>query len=73
MRNEAGSEAVPEIQQIAAHHQTDLGAQLRIWRHWTATASLTNITANRSVASFRPFGARPTAPFQAMIGLRAEL
>jgi Fe(3+) dicitrate transport protein len=73
MRNEAGSEAVPEIQQIPAHHQTDLGAQLRIRKGWAATASLTNITRNRSVASFRPFGARPTAPFQAMIGLRAEL
>ncbi len=73
MRNEAGSENVPAAQEIPTHLQTDLGVEARLNEHWAAYTSLTNITDARHVESWRPFGARPTAPFQAMFGLKADL
>ena len=73
MRNEAGSAPVPEQQQIPAHVQLDLGLEARFGDRWAAYTSITNITGTQTVESWRPFGARPTTPRQAMIGIKATL
>ena len=73
MRNEAGSDDVPEAQQIPAHTQLDLGLEARFGEHWAAYTSITNLTGVQHIESWRPFGARPTAPRQAMLGIKAAL
>ena len=73
MRDEAGSDDIPKAQQIPAHLQIDLGLEARFGDHWAVYSSMTNLTGTRHIESWRPLGARPTAPFQAMVGVKADL
>jgi Fe(3+) dicitrate transport protein len=47
-------------------------ANLPIRDEMSLFATVSNITDERGITSWRPFGARPTAPMQIMIGLRLE-
>ncbi len=48
----------------------DAAARFAVTDWLTATVRATNLTNRRSVVSWQPFGARPTAPPQVMVGLR---
>jgi len=39
-------------------------------RHLAVYSTATNLTGSRAVVSWRPFGARPVAPFQVMVGVK---
>lgn len=73
MRNAAGSEDEPEAQKVAAHHSLDIAAQFNINEHFTLYGNVTNLTDKQTIASWRPFGARPTHPRKWMVGLKAKL
>ena len=46
----------------------DGAASVRLAPRLLGYLTATNITQNRGITSWRPFGARPTAPFQIMAG-----
>ena len=73
MRNAAGSDDEPDAQRIPAHHSLDMAAELRINQHFTLYGNVTNLTNKQTIASWRPFGARPTHPRKWMVGLKARL
>ena len=48
----------------------DAAARYRINERFTAYATGTNLTGSTAITSWRPAGARPTAPLQVMVGLK---
>ncbi|MGC6509874.1 MAG: TonB-dependent receptor domain-containing protein [Myxococcota bacterium] len=48
----------------------DLAAQWRLIEDFELYTSIQNATNQQQIVSWRPYGARPNAPFQAMIGLK---
>ena len=73
MRNAAGSGDESGPQAIPSHYSLDLAGQLRIHSHFTLYGTVSNLTNKQTIASWRPFGARPTHPRKWMVGLRARL
>ncbi len=71
MRNQAGTNT--EDQPIDPSMSLDVATEFRCFEHLSATASVTNLTNHRTIASWRPYGARPTAPRIWTIGLKAKL
>jgi Fe(3+) dicitrate transport protein len=57
---------------IAALWLVDAAASVALARGWSATATGTNLAGATGITSWRPFGARPTAPSQVMVGLKWE-
>jgi Fe(3+) dicitrate transport protein len=70
MRDAAGS---GEEMDIPSSLTVDVAGELRFGEHWALYTSATNIADQRSVQSWRPFGARPNPPRQVMVGLKAAL
>ena len=60
----------PENPAVPALTQLDVAADMQLTKHWAMYTNGTNLLANQSVVSWRPFGARPTAPFQVMVGIK---
>jgi Fe(3+) dicitrate transport protein len=50
----------------------DAAAHARLTDWLEAYATGTNLTGRADLVSWRPFGARPTAPLQVMVGLKVE-
>ena len=73
MRDEAGQDPVPEQRAIPASVQTDVAVEYNFNSHFSAYATANNITGTHTIESWRPYGARPVAPFRAMVGLKAKL
>ena len=74
MRNAAGGDdPSPTPNEFPAHHSLDMAAELRINPHFTLYGNVTNLTDKQTIASWRPFGARPTHPRKWMVGLKARL
>jgi Fe(3+) dicitrate transport protein len=48
----------------------DAAAHLSLAEDWEVYATGTNLTSETAITSWRPFGARPTAPLQIMAGLK---
>jgi len=48
----------------------DASAHLQLNSEWSLRATGTNLTEESTITSWRPFGARPTAPLQIMLGLQ---
>jgi len=48
----------------------DAAASIELSRTWSAYATGTNLAGATGITSWRPFGARPTAPAQVMVGLK---
>jgi Fe(3+) dicitrate transport protein len=71
MRNQAGTD--PEPHPIGPSLSLDVAGEYRINDHFSTTASVTNLSNHRAIASWRPFGARPTPPRSWMFGLKAAL
>jgi Fe(3+) dicitrate transport protein len=61
-----------EGNEIPALWLVDAAASLALSRGWSVTATGTNLTGATGITSWRPFGARPTAPPQVMVGLKWE-
>ncbi len=55
---------------IPAQVLVDVNARVRPDEHIELYSTLINATNTRVAESWRPFGARPTAPFQVMVGIR---
>jgi len=60
-------DAEPEVPGLVL---LDAAAHLTLQPQWEVYVSGTNLTARKTVVSWRPFGARPTAPLQVMAGLK---
>ena len=59
--------SVPDVPPLT---QLDVALDVQATRWLGVYSTMTNATAVSSVASWRPFGARPVAPLQVMAGLR---
>lgn len=55
---------------VPALHTVDVSVDVSFGSHVTAYAVGTNVGNAQSVVSWRPFGARPVAPFQIMAGVK---
>lgn len=73
MRDVAGQGEIDASALIPANTVVDLAMSVQISRHIAAYATVTNLGGSDAIASWRPFGARPVAPLQAMFGVKLRL
>lgn len=73
MRNQAGPQDQAEEHTIPSHHTIDLAGEVQVSKSVALYASVSNLTDEQRVASWRPFGARPSHPRQWFAGVKAEL
>jgi Fe(3+) dicitrate transport protein len=73
MRDIAGSDDEPRAQAIQSIIALDMGAEYRLSQHLALYGTATNLTGQRTIASWRPFGARPNAPTRWMVGIKGRL
>jgi Fe(3+) dicitrate transport protein len=73
MRDVAGQGEIPEQTEIPAALLFDAAAEADLGRGVRLYATGTNLANATVLESWRPFGARPAAPFQAMIGVKGAL
>ena len=71
MRDTAGSGPLTD-QDIPSVAQLDASVGFEVTPAFGVYATGTNLTQSTALASWRPFGARPIAPFQANLGLRVR-
>ncbi len=69
MLNEAGGFPATD-QDIPPLVLVDAAAQVNLGESFTLYGTGTNLTNTRTVTSWRPYGARPTAPLLVMVGLK---
>jgi Fe(3+) dicitrate transport protein len=67
MRDTAGSLDNADIPPLLL---LDASAHAQLSREWSLKATGTNLTGQTAITSWRPFGARPTAPLQIMLSLQ---
>jgi Fe(3+) dicitrate transport protein len=70
MWDEAGQGAIPEATGIPALFSMDLAGHLRFTDRVELYSTVTNVTGTSVVTSWRPYGARPMAPFQVNVGIQ---
>lgn len=70
MRDTAGQGELTDAD-LPAQLLLDVAAHVPLSKHLEAYGTVTNLTNNRVVESWRPFGARPSAPRQFMVGVKA--
>lgn len=70
LRDEASQGPLDPTRDVPPLFLLDLSANAAITPHVRAYATVTNATASTAIASRRPFGARPVAPIQAMLGVK---
>lgn len=68
MREVAGQGAIPEAVRIPPSALLDFAAHLATGESHEAYVTLHNLTNQTPLASRKPYGARPIAPFSAMVG-----
>lgn len=71
MRDTAGRGPLTD-RDVPGRALVDVAAHVTLDQHLRIYATLVNATNNRAVESWRPFGARPTAPTQAMVGIKVQ-
>ena len=71
MRDRASQGPIDPDRDIPASAVVDASARLRVYRSLTSYVQVTNATDAVVLESWRPFGARPAAPLQAMVGVKA--
>lgn len=69
MRDAAGSGPLTDLD-VPGRALVDLAAWAQLDRHLRVYSTLTNVGNSQALESWRPFGARPTAPRQLMVGLK---
>ncbi|MCA9709464.1 MAG: TonB-dependent receptor, partial [Myxococcales bacterium] len=73
MRDVAGQGEIPEAERIPGRVLLDLSGEVRVLRMFRLYALVNNATANHSIVSRRPFGARPAAPLTFILGIKAHI
>ena len=73
MRDLAGRDPEPEANRIDGLLTVDLAAEYRFNDNWAVYGTGTNVGGKQVIESWRPFGARPSAPRMWMAGLKAKL
>lgn len=73
MRDLAGQGEIPANERIPDQLVVDVAANWRIWQGLTLYGRVDNATNNAYIASRRPFGIRPGAPFGFTVGLKGAL
>jgi Fe(3+) dicitrate transport protein len=71
VRDVAGQGPLPGAERVPPLLLVDAAARARVSGAVSATATVTNLLGTSVTESFRPFGARPTAPRTWMLGVRA--
>jgi Fe(3+) dicitrate transport protein len=74
MRERPGQLPLGDPQNLTtdASFSLDVSGHLRLWRALELYANVRNVTNNRTIVSRRPFGARPSPPRWAQVGLKAS-
>lgn len=72
MRDVAGQGDIPEAQEIPGAILLDGAVDVHVSESLSVYATGTNLTHAVVLESWRPFGARPSAPLQAMVGVKAR-
>lgn len=62
MRDQAGSQAIKQVEHTDAYSTVDVSGSWFINNHWTLQLSVDNLLDEEAVVSLRPFGARPNKP-----------
>lgn len=70
MRDAAGQAPLDQVLSAPARFLLDVAVHVDVTAHVEAYVTVNNATASSVVESWRPFGARPTAPIQAMFGIK---
>jgi Fe(3+) dicitrate transport protein len=70
MDDVAGGDGFEDAPAIPSLFTLDAAVDGQLTRHVALYGTATNLTGNQSLVSWRPFGARPTAPFQLMVGIK---
>lgn len=68
MLDEAGTFPVTETD-VPALLLLDAAASVQVHKGWSLYATGTNLAGEQAIVSWRPYGARPTAPLQVMAGV----
>lgn len=71
MRDVAGQGTLPADERVPALFLVDLAAHGAVTPAVSLTATVTNVLGADATESYRPFGARPTAPRTWLLGVRA--
>ena len=58
---------IPQVPEILT---LDAALEGQATPHLAIYGTATNLTGSQAVVSWRPFGARPTSPFQVMVGIK---
>lgn len=69
MRDSAGHGPLTDLD-VPGRALVDLAAWAQLDRHLRVYSTLTNVGNSHALESWRPFGARPTAPRQLMVGIK---
>lgn len=74
MRERPGQLPLSDPQSVTtdATFSMDVSGHVRLWRSLELYANVRNVTDNRTIVSRRPFGARPSPPRWAQLGLKAS-
>jgi Fe(3+) dicitrate transport protein len=72
MRDLAGSGVPDAVERVPAAFSLDLSVEVPVWGPVAAYATATNVTNRANLESFRPFGARPSAPATVLVGVRVR-
>ncbi len=70
MRDIAGAGEIPASERVPTSFTVDLSVEVPVWGPVAAYATATNVTNRANLESFRPFGARPSAPATVLVGIR---
>ena len=69
MRDQAGQGPLTDLD-VPALLLLDAAVEAQVTRGVSVYATGNNLTNSRAIVSWRPFGARPTAPLRVMAGVR---
>jgi Fe(3+) dicitrate transport protein len=72
MRDVAGQGPIPRGEKLPGGVIVDVAATVNLSPSASAYLDLTNVANAAPIESFRPFGARPPAPFAAMVGVKVD-
>jgi Fe(3+) dicitrate transport protein len=70
MRDIPGQGEIPESERIEEHWVLDTGADYNVTEHTRVYLTVNNLLNSAYPISYRPFGLRPGAPLQGMIGVK---
>lgn len=73
MRDIAGQGEIPEESGIPSALLLDAAGEVQLGEAWRMYGTVTNLANATVLESWQPFGARPAAPIQVMVGIKAGI